>query len=932
VIYRSKVHLISQFREVDVKAKTVSFHLCAVFLLVSSISAIAATTPPTFSTGTGTYHAPPTVKISDATSGAVIHYTTNGTTPTSASAVYSAPITISSTTTLEAVAISSGTASSVASATYTISPAMTPSFSTGTGTYSAPPTVKISDGTSGAVICYTTNGATPTTSSTVYSSPIPINGTTTLKAIAVDPGGPVSAVASATYTISSALMPAFSTGTGTYHAPPTVKIADGTSGAVIYYTTNGTAPTKASAVYSAPITISSTTTLEAMAVYPGGPASAVASATYTITPAMTPTFSTGTGTYHSPPTVKISDGTSGAVIYYTTNGATPTTVSAVYSAPIAVASTATLQAIAVYPGGPASAVASAMYTVVPAATPVLSLASGTFEKSVSVTISDVTSGAVIYYTTNGTTPTPASAVYSGALTFSNSTTFSSTTTLEAIAVYPGGSASPAVSASYTVLSASTPVHGVNSGASFLGMNVNGILDGTPWPQVPVGNFRVIGLETNWGTLNPAAGTYQWTDLDREVNLAQANGAQLLYTFVDTPAWTIATGLQISAISRAGDVVTVTTTEPHGLYYNATYLPTEQSSVKISAVTDSSFNGTFALTGTPTPTSLTFSQTGANGASTAGSLSAVCGGGNVPTGCVEAPASLASWDQYVTELINHVGPGVIHYWELWNEANIASGWRGDPKTLVAMAADAKAIIKSVDPNAIILSPSTTINFETPAECATSDPRCGSNWLNNWLAAGGKSSIDGVAFHGYPQINEAPEQIQGAVTLLQLAMNQNGVGSLPLWDTESSWGLNTGLTDQSDQVAFLARHLLLEQSMGVQGSFWYAYDNPNWGTLWSASGGLNPVGDADQQVAKWIEGATLTQPCAATAADSTTFTCGYTRPDGYTALAVWNTVGEKAFSVPRGLVQYHDLAGNVVPVSSGSVEISTSPILLETVSAF
>jgi hypothetical protein len=280
----------------------------------------------------------------------------------------------------------------------------------------------------------------------------------------------------------------------------------------------------------------------------------------------------------------------------------------------------------------------------------------------------------------------------------------------------------------------------------------------------------------------------------------------------------------------------------------------------------------------------------------------------------------------------VGPGVIKYWEMWNEANTALQWHGDPKVLVAMAADAKAIIKNVDPKAMILSPSATINFETPTQCATLDARCGSTWANNWLAAGGKNSIDGMAFHGYPSVGTNPEQIQGVVTLQQLAMNQNGVGALPLIDTESSWGLNTALTEQADQVAFLARHLLLEQSMGVQTSFWYEYDNPNWGTLWIPTGGLNAVGDADQQIAKWIQGSTLTQPCAATAADATTFTCGYTRPDGYTALAVWNTVGEKTFSASNSLVQYHDLSGNVVPVSSGSVQISTNPILLETGSAF
>jgi len=132
--------------------------------------------------------------------------------------------------------------------------------------------------------------------------------------------------------------------------------------------------------------------------------------------------------------------------------------------------------------------------------------------------------------------------------------------------------------------------------------------------------------------------------------------------------------------------------------------------------------------------------------------------------------------------------------------------------------------------------------------------------------------------------------------------------------------------------VARHFLLEHSMGVQRSFWYAYDSSTWGTEWSAAGGLNAIGVAHQQVAKWIEGSTLTGPCAPTAANPTTYTCAYSRPNGYTALAVWNTVGETAYTVPASFVQYHDLTGNVNSVSGGTVNISTQPILLENESAF
>lgn len=74
----------------------------------------------------------------------------------------------------------------------------------------ATPTISISGttaiitcSTSGATIYYTTNGNTPTTSSTQYSSPITLSGACTIKAIAVKSGMNNSSVASKSYTPSS---------------------------------------------------------------------------------------------------------------------------------------------------------------------------------------------------------------------------------------------------------------------------------------------------------------------------------------------------------------------------------------------------------------------------------------------------------------------------------------------------------------------------------------------------------------------------------------------------------------------------------------------------------------------------------------------------------------------------------------------------------
>jgi hypothetical protein len=75
-----------------------------------------------------------------------------------------------------------------------------------------------------------------------------------------------------------------------------------------------------------------------------------------------PTFNTAAGAYSSSQSVTMSDAAGGG-IYYTTDGSIPTTSSSVYSGPIAVGSSETLQAIAARSGYTSSPVATAAYTI-----------------------------------------------------------------------------------------------------------------------------------------------------------------------------------------------------------------------------------------------------------------------------------------------------------------------------------------------------------------------------------------------------------------------------------------------------------------------------------------------------------------------------------------------------------------------------------------
>jgi hypothetical protein len=286
--------------------------------------------------------------------------------------------------------------------------------------------------------------------------------------------------------------------------------------------------------------------------------------------------------------------------------------------------------------------------------------------------------------------------------------------------------------------------------------------------------------------------------------------------------------------------------------------------------------------------------------------------NGPGTCAP-PANLTDFDNWVTALVTRY-QGRIQAYELWNEANTPAYWVGSIPTMVTMAQHAYRIIKSLDPNALVLSPSVTNTNNTAGP-----------WLNSYLAAGGGQYADVIAFHGYFTY-VTPEGDANYVigTAIRGAMSANGASSKPLWDTESSWGVDSALSNSDDQVSQLARHLLIYWSMGVARSYWYAWDNDTWGTLWDPTSGIHPAGTAYQQIHDWMVGATLTAPCSQ--ASDGTWSCPFTRSGGYQALAVWNPVQSLPFIAPSQFHTYRMLNGASKAIS-GAITIGRGPVLLE-----
>ena len=161
---------------------------------------------PVITPASGTYTTVQTVSITDSTPGAAIFYSAFGSTQTPDWVPYTGPITLSGQgyTYISAYATANGyDMSSYAYATITLSLPATPPpvISIPSGTYAGTQMVTIS--APGATIYYTTNGSSPSISSTKYTGPITVSTSETLVAIAVAYGYSPSVPAGAQFVISS---------------------------------------------------------------------------------------------------------------------------------------------------------------------------------------------------------------------------------------------------------------------------------------------------------------------------------------------------------------------------------------------------------------------------------------------------------------------------------------------------------------------------------------------------------------------------------------------------------------------------------------------------------------------------------------------------------------------------------------------------------
>ncbi len=264
-----------------------------------------------------------------------------------------------------------------------------------------------------------------------------------------------------------------------------------------------------------------------------------------------------------------------------------------------------------------------------------------------------------------------------------------------------------------------------------------------------------------------------------------------------------------------------------------------------------------------------------------------------------------FSNFVTALVTRY-KGQIAYYELWNEPDCNCFFAGTQAQLVRMSKDAAGIIRSIDPNAKILSPS--------AHGGTMK-----TWFAGYIDAGGLPYFDYVNFHGRGEgnSNENPEEfltVYGDVTseLSKLKITK------AVFDDE--WGPKKGQVSSDMVPSFVARGLVLRAGVGIMRQYFYQWDAPSPLGLQGVS-----AGTAYDQVNDWVVGYTIS-PCTTS---GTIYTCKLSKGQ-----IVWdssqtcdsNGCSTKPYTYPTDVTKSHDISGNTKTLSGKTLPLGVEPLLL------
>lgn len=284
-----------------------------------------------------------------------------------------------------------------------------------------------------------------------------------------------------------------------------------------------------------------------------------------------------------------------------------------------------------------------------------------------------------------------------------------------------------------------------------------------------------------------------------------------------------------------------------------------------------------------------------------------------------PANMADWDNWVRAVATRY-KGKIKIYQPWNEANLTTFFTGTPAQMADMTKRAYDIIKSIDPSATVLAPSTGTRLGGPFK------KFYPALLNELRAR--DWPVDVWAAHTYPaslgDTNDRKELANKWIDMLKVAQAPN----LPLWDTENNYGLGGPGPENPEQdidgakaANWTAMTYLDAIRLGISRVYMYQWGpfNDLWGIQYNETA---PGAQAMDTLQEWIVGTTY-RGCKEV---NRKVTCRFSTNTGINQV-VYSETGTKLFKAKKQYKQMCQLDGTCKPIPANGKVRTQGPVLLK-----
>lgn len=519
------------------------------------------------------------------------------------------------------------------------------------------------------------------------------------------------------------------------------------------------------------------------------------------------------------------------------------------------------------------------------ATPTFSALSGTAPQA--ITISDATAGSTIFYTTDGSTPTPSSAVYLGVPIY-----LWTSQTIKAMAIASGFTDSAVGSQAYAITTPKTRF-------SLMRKTSSEVVTPTPLDDRPLPN---TGCEV--AQMEASNGTFTFTSCDAWFTAAATGGWKLTMAFQARPAWM--TGLAANTDGPSSDWNTVTSCPTVGGIVLGSTKDCLWKTFMIRFLMHRT--GLSTVPGSPVNCpNLDYAEFGNEVNTNSGS--------SIMVGFSGTPAS------YVQT--SNDGAALVHQWcsnTLVNLGNfsavVGSNGTGNPQ-FDLYAEDVLGLIGAANGN---LYQGITLHTYNSRDNVTPLPPPTSNVSYSAAACTSGNTPNNSCY--VPIVSEIS-------TLRTNALQQAGTvawsGNLPIYSDEGGFNTIGNLNgDNTYGSAWISEYIPLIAAQGeVYNMLYLANDSPCGSTNWGCYG-VSPFNTATNQSLAWINAAT-----SVGAATSTPITGGtmWTVPlNGGTSAIAWCAVQNPATCTTTTAVNsYQDINGTIHALS-GTLTLSSTAVLL------